>query len=88
MNFNKCNPKILHTLRDNKLTGYSDSLTAACVTIASTYLNHIVENFQYRILYFSKALATIVKKQPGESYGTNIEQFYSTFYFKKFGFNR
>jgi len=50
--FQQMYSKILHTLKDNKLTGYSDSLTAACVTIATTYLNHIVENFQNRILYF------------------------------------
>ncbi len=50
--FQQMYPKILHTLKDNKLAGYSDSLTAACVTIATTYLNHTVENFQNRILYF------------------------------------
>jgi hypothetical protein len=62
--FQQMYPKILHTLKDNKLTGYSDSLTAACVTIATTYLNHIVENFQNRILYFiQKKLRDIYKKE-------------------------
>jgi len=43
-----------------------------------------VPSFRWKYIAINcKALATIVKKQPGESYETNIEQFYSTFDFKK-----
>jgi len=35
-----------------------------------------------------RSLATIVKKKSGTTYKENIEQFYSTFDFKKFGFEK
>ena len=50
--FRQTHPSILFTLKDHKITGYSDSLSAACVTLATTHLNHIVENFERRIVYF------------------------------------
>ena len=39
-------------LKDNHIKGYSDALSAACVAPATAYLNHIVENFQRRVLYY------------------------------------
>jgi len=50
--FRQTHPSILFTLKDHKITGYSDSLSATCVTLATTHPNHIVENFERRIVYF------------------------------------
>ncbi|CEG76063.1 hypothetical protein RMATCC62417_11006 [Rhizopus microsporus] len=38
------------SLKDNPIKGYGDALSAACVVLATAYLNHIVENFQRRVL--------------------------------------
>ncbi|GAA5794728.1 hypothetical protein HPULCUR_000074 [Helicostylum pulchrum] len=42
--FKKDHPSIVFSLKDNNIKGYSGSLSAACVVLATTYLNHIVEN--------------------------------------------
>ncbi|GAA5797947.1 hypothetical protein HPULCUR_003345 [Helicostylum pulchrum] len=46
--FKKDHPSIVFSLKDSNIKGYSDSLSAACVVLATTYLNHIVENFKRR----------------------------------------
>jgi hypothetical protein len=35
-----------------QITGYSDSLAAACVVLKTTYLNHVIENFHTRVQYY------------------------------------
>ncbi|GAA5805714.1 hypothetical protein HPULCUR_011238 [Helicostylum pulchrum] len=50
--FKKDHPSIVFSLKDSNIKGYSDSLSAACVVLATTYLNHIVENFKRRVLYY------------------------------------
>ncbi|KAG2192507.1 hypothetical protein INT46_008449, partial [Mucor plumbeus] len=63
--FRQTHPSILFTLKDHKITGYSDSLSAACVTLATTHLNHIVENFERRIVYFIQIkLKDVYKDMP------------------------
>jgi hypothetical protein len=44
-------PSILYRRKHMAITGHSDALSAMCITIATTYLNHIVENFKKRFLY-------------------------------------
>lgn len=45
------------TYPKGNVTGYSDSLSAACKTIATTYSNNIVENFDQRVqLYLQRRL--------------------------------
>ncbi|KAG0162771.1 hypothetical protein DFQ30_001320, partial [Apophysomyces sp. BC1015] len=34
-------------------SGYSDALAAACKTLATTYTNNVVENFEGRVVQFS-----------------------------------
>ncbi|KAI8082032.1 hypothetical protein BDF21DRAFT_451476 [Thamnidium elegans] len=41
----------LYVKRSN-IKGYSGSLSTACVVLATTYLNHIVENFKGRVLHY------------------------------------
>ena len=43
---------IIYDRKRNCITGHSDSLSAACVTLATTYLNHIVENFKKRFFCY------------------------------------
>ena len=50
--FRQTHPSILFTLKDYNITVYSDSSSVACVTLATTHLNHIVENFERKIVYF------------------------------------
>ncbi|CEP17421.1 hypothetical protein [Parasitella parasitica] len=45
-------PSITYSRKDTKVKGHSDSLSAACITIATTYLNHIVEKFKKRFFYY------------------------------------
>lgn len=49
--FKKDHPSIVFSLKESNIKGYSDSLSAACVLLATTYLNHIVENFKRRIYF-------------------------------------
>ncbi|GAA5815664.1 hypothetical protein MFLAVUS_009177 [Mucor flavus] len=49
-NFEKDHPSIVFSLKESNIKGYSDFLSAACVLLATTYLNHIAENFK-RFLY-------------------------------------
>ncbi|CEI86448.1 hypothetical protein RMCBS344292_00888 [Rhizopus microsporus] len=50
--FKAVHPPIVFSLKDNPIKGYSDALSAACVVLATAYLNHIVENFQRRVIYY------------------------------------
>ncbi|GAA5806839.1 hypothetical protein MFLAVUS_000187 [Mucor flavus] len=50
--FKKDHPSVVFSLKESNIKGYSGSLSAACVLLATTYLNHIVENFKRRILYY------------------------------------
>jgi hypothetical protein len=45
-------PNIIYPLESNNITGYSDSLAAACELLKTTYLNHITEKFHIRIQYY------------------------------------
>ncbi|KAI8987895.1 hypothetical protein BDF20DRAFT_852726 [Mycotypha africana] len=45
-------PSIISPFKDQKIKGYSDAMTAACESIATTYMNHMVENFTKRIRYY------------------------------------
>ncbi|CEG75596.1 hypothetical protein RMATCC62417_10611 [Rhizopus microsporus] len=58
-------PSIVFSLKDDPIKGYSDALSAACVVLATTYLNYIVENFQRRVLYYlTIRLAIIYPDKP------------------------
>lgn len=46
-------PSIIYSRKEARVKGHSDSLTAACVTLGTTYLNHIVENFKKRFFYYT-----------------------------------
>ncbi|KAG2195305.1 hypothetical protein INT47_000458 [Mucor saturninus] len=48
-------PNIVYSLKNHKITGYSDALSATCKTTATAYLNNIVEHFQPRTLHYLKA---------------------------------
>jgi hypothetical protein len=48
--FKSTYPDIIYPLRG--FTKYSDDLSAACVTLATIYSNHIVENFHNRIITY------------------------------------
>jgi hypothetical protein len=45
-------PSIIYSRKDIRITGHSDSLSAGCATLATTYLNHIVENFKKRFFHY------------------------------------
>ncbi|KAI8970483.1 hypothetical protein BDF20DRAFT_826035, partial [Mycotypha africana] len=45
-------PSIISPFKDQKIKGYSDAMAAACESIATTYMNHMVENFTKRIRYY------------------------------------
>ncbi|KAG2235690.1 hypothetical protein INT48_008566 [Thamnidium elegans] len=47
--FSEMCPSIFCPLKGRKITGYSDPLTYACVTLATTYLNLMVETFEHTI---------------------------------------
>jgi hypothetical protein len=50
--FKRRHPNIVFPLEAYHITGYSDSLAAACVLLKTTYLNHVVENFHTRVQYY------------------------------------
>lgn len=51
--FKQKHPNIVYQPEQGTSTkGYSDPLSAACVTLSTSYLNHIVENFDKRLLYY------------------------------------
>ncbi|KAI8971607.1 hypothetical protein BDF20DRAFT_825415 [Mycotypha africana] len=47
-------PTIVYSLKTHPVKGYSDSLAAACVTLATTYSNFIVENFENRLKHYAR----------------------------------
>ncbi|KAI8991670.1 hypothetical protein BDF20DRAFT_950608 [Mycotypha africana] len=47
-------PTIVYSLKTHPMKGYSDSLAAACVTLATTYSNFIVENFENRLKHYAR----------------------------------
>ncbi|RCH84655.1 hypothetical protein CU097_005445 [Rhizopus azygosporus] len=63
--FKAVHPSIVFFLKYNPIKSYSDALSAACVVLATAYLNHIVENFQRRVLYYlTVRLAIIYPDKP------------------------
>ncbi|KAI8049331.1 hypothetical protein BDF21DRAFT_404655 [Thamnidium elegans] len=52
--FNEMYPSFFCPVKERKLTGYSDSLSYACVTLATTYLNLMVETFEHTIDVYLK----------------------------------
>jgi hypothetical protein len=50
--FKRRHPNIIYPLESNNITGYSDSLAAACTLLKTVYLNHVVENFMRRVQYY------------------------------------
>ncbi|CEG75627.1 hypothetical protein RMATCC62417_10637 [Rhizopus microsporus] len=58
-------PSIVFSLKDNPIKGYSDALSAACVVLATAYLNYTVKNFQRKVLYYlTVRLAIIYPDKP------------------------
>ncbi|KAI9266251.1 hypothetical protein EDC94DRAFT_516037, partial [Helicostylum pulchrum] len=58
--FNEMYPTIFCPLKERKITGYSDSLTYACVILATTYINLMVETFEHTInIYLKRNLQKI-----------------------------
>lgn len=50
--FREIYSSILYAMKDHRFSAYNDALSAACVTVAATYLNHVVKNFICIIMYF------------------------------------
>jgi hypothetical protein len=53
-------PSIVFSLKGSPIKGYSDALSAACIVLATAYLNYIVENFQRRVLYYLTVRLAII----------------------------
>ncbi|KAG2209306.1 hypothetical protein INT46_003975 [Mucor plumbeus] len=70
--FRQTHPSILFTLKDYNITVYSDSSSVACVTLATTHLNHIVENFERKIVYFMQIKLKDVYKDLNTRTTTNL----------------
>ncbi|KAI9482903.1 MAG: hypothetical protein EXX96DRAFT_536277 [Benjaminiella poitrasii] len=45
-------PSIVYPLSQRKIKRYSDPLAAACKTLATTYLNHLIENMKKHLKYY------------------------------------
>ncbi|ORE06611.1 hypothetical protein BCV72DRAFT_328462 [Rhizopus microsporus var. microsporus] len=58
--FKAVHPPIVFSLKGNPIKGYSDALSAACIVLATAYLNHIVENFQRRVIYYLTVRLAII----------------------------
>jgi hypothetical protein len=55
--FSEMYPSIFCSVKERKITGYSDSLTYACVTLATSYLNMMVETFEHIVnIYLKRSL--------------------------------
>jgi hypothetical protein len=51
--FKQKHPSIIYQGETGTSTkGYSEPLSAACVNVSTCYLNHIVENFYGRLIYY------------------------------------
>jgi hypothetical protein len=50
--FSESYPTIFCPVKERKITGYSDSLFYACMTVATTYSNLITENFEHTVIKY------------------------------------
>ncbi|KAG2233136.1 hypothetical protein INT48_001629 [Thamnidium elegans] len=67
--FSEMYPSIVCPVKKRKITGYSDYLTYACVTLATTYLNSMAETFvylEYNLNIFSSEKETEVTVEQKE----------------------
>ncbi|KAI9309771.1 hypothetical protein BX666DRAFT_2050499 [Dichotomocladium elegans] len=73
-------PTIVYSLKTHPMKGYSDSLAAACVTLATTYSNFIVENFENRLKHYAR---TCLKHLFPEHKKREIDRIVNEYCFKK-----